>query len=197
MKKTYTDDITKKTIFYELSDIFMIKTRHGYNKKVIKKVFYHAKIEDIFKEFYAMPIKKGAFKYLYRQSDGRTQGDLILRMKGQASKLELDDLRLKSTRTKINYSHVAIGNLTKCPKSLADLIAKEDYSSYPASISKWTTQKLTYAILSYYFDLPRESKMEILRQSEESLFSHKEKSGHSLEEENKIKVDVVTKDDLL
>jgi hypothetical protein len=45
--------------------------------------------------------------------------------------------------------------------------------------------------------LPHEEKLKVLREADRQLLIHKELSGFSLEEESLIKVDVVSKDDLL
>lgn len=198
--KTYIDAITQKKITYHDNDVFIIKWRSTpTNRKVIKKIFSGNQIDEAIKEFYAMVIRKGAYKYLFHVPHDKygQEGDLVLRMKGEATAIPLDNLRLKSSHVKSNYKTEAIGSLTKCPKTLADLLAREDFTAYPASIARWTNSKLFYCILSYYLDLSPEEKLKVLQEGEKSLFFHKQNSGFDLDLENKIKVDVVTKDDLL
>lgn len=201
MKKTYTDEITQKIISYDDSDVFIIKTRYGFNKKTIKKIYQADKIDEAIKDFYSMPIRKGAYKYLFVLSDdvlsNNQEGTLLLRMKGSNSHSPTDNLRLKSSHYKGEMRTSAIANLTKCPAALASSLSKEDFTAYPASISRWTNVKLIYCLLAYYLDLSWEAKKQVLKYGEKNLFTLKELSGHSIEEENKVKVDVVTKDDLL
>lgn len=198
--KTFIDSITQKTINYQDDDIFIIKWRSTpTNRKAIKKIFQGHQIADAVKEFYSMVIKKGAFKYLYHVPHDRygQEGDLLLRMRGEATVIPTDHLRLKSSHVRSNYKIESIGTLTKCPKTLADLLAREDFTAYPASISRWTNSKLFYCLLAHYLDLSHEEKIQVLNKGEKSLFSHKQSSGFDLDLENTIKVDVVTKDDLL
>lgn len=197
--KTYVDSITQKSISYNDDDVLILKWRSTpTNRKVIKKIFQGSQIEDAIKEFYAMIIRKGAYKYLFRVPHDRLgqEGDLIFRMKGEATVLPTDNLRLKSSHIKSEYKVESIGTLTKCPKTLADLLAREDFTAYPASISRWTNSKLFYCLISYYLNLSWEAKLEILKYGEKILFNHKQKSGFDHDLENQIKVDVVTKDDL-
>lgn len=198
--KKFIDQITQKTITYTDDDAFIIKWKSTpTSKKKIKKIFQGNQLEDAVKEFYSMVIRKGAFKYLYHVPHDRygQEGDLVFRMKGEATVIPTDNLRLKSIHVKSNYKVESIGTLTKCPKTLADLLAREDFTAYPASISRWTNSKLFYCLLAHYLDLSREEKLNILKSGEKSLISHKQISGFDLDFENKIKVDVVTKDDLL
>ena len=197
--KTYTDKITQKTISYDDSDLFIIKTRSGKNLKTIKKIFDSENIDQAFNEFYSLLTIIGNQKYLYRVrgSDRTSEGELVLRMRGQANPIPLDDLRMKHKQPKINIQTASIANLTNCPLSLSLEINKEDFSQYPASMTRWTKIKLIYALLAYFTSLTREQKISLLREADKQLIKHKELSGYSIEEENLIKVDVVTKDDLL
>lgn len=198
--KTFIDQITQKTITYGDDDAFIIKWKSTpTSKKKIKKIFQGSQLEDAVKEFYSMVIRKGAFKYLYHVPHDRygQDGDLLFRMKGEATVLPTDHLRLKSSHVKSRYQVESIGSLTKCPISLSNLLAREDFTAYPASISRWTNSKLMYCLLANYLDLSHEDKLKVLQTGEKSLFFHKQSSGFDLDLENKIKVDVVTKDDLL
>ena len=197
--KLYIDPITQKSISYYDNDVFIIKTRHGFNKKMVKKIFQGEQIEQAIKEFYALIVKQGAYKYLFQVANDKygQEGELIFRMKGEVTNLPLDNVRLKSTQVKTEFKFESIGTLTKCPKTLSDLLAREDFTAYPASISRWTNSKLFYCLIAYFLSLPWEEKIKILKDSEKLLFAHKQASGYNLEEENKIKVDVVTRDDLL
>jgi hypothetical protein len=197
--KTYIDPITQKSISYYDNDVFIIKTRHGFNKKMVKKLFQGEQIEQAIKEFYALIVKQGAYKYLFQVANDKygQEGELIFRMKGEVTNLPLDNVRLKSTQVKTEFKFESIGTLTKCPKTLSDLLAREDFTAYPASISRWTNSKLFYCLIAHFLNLPWEEKLKILKDSEKLLFAHKQASGYNLEEENKIKVDVVTRDDLL
>jgi hypothetical protein len=197
--KTYQDVITKKTVVFNEDDYFVIKTRSGFNKKIVKRVFSHDKVDEAFKEFYSMPISKTYYKYLFivPKNNPDSEKSLVLRMKGELSKFEVDNFHLKNKRVKGKMQYSSIGSLTRCPVSLSHALASEDFANYPSSMFKWTNQKIVYALLAYLFSLPNEQKRQLLMEADKELFRHKELSGYPIDELNSIKVDVVTKDDLL
>ena len=195
---TYTDNITQKTITYKPNCLFTIETRSRFNSRVVKKVFNAERINEAFNEFYALFVQNGHYKYLYMRPQEKGHPEvLILRMRGYASKVEVENIVLKNKISKQKMTTTSIGNLTKCPSSLALELSSQDYSDYPTSLSRWTMSKLAYALFAYIVSLPREERNALLFKADKELLKHKELSGFSTESDNFIKVDVVTKDDLL
>jgi hypothetical protein len=198
MIKTYTDKITQKVITYKDTSLFTIETRSKFNARIVKKVFQSSDIQQALDEFYALIIADGHYKYLYMRPLDKSESEtLILRMKGYASQVAIEKIVLRDDRPKGKMKTASIANLTSCPLSLANKLASDDRDQYPVSISRWSTSKLVYSLLAYVMSLPNEEKLKVLREADRQLLIHKELSGFSLEEESLIKVDVVTKDDLL
>jgi hypothetical protein len=165
---------------------------------MIKKVMNASDIEKAFNEFYALAIPEKHFKYLYMRPIDKGESEvLILRMKGYASHVAIENIVLKDKTPKRKISTVSIANLTSCPASLAYKLANDDMDNYPASISRWTYSKLAYSLLAYVVSLPYEEKMRVLREADKCYLLEKEASGYSIEQESLVKVDVVSKDDLL
>lgn len=195
--KTYTDKITQKVIVYKDDSLFTLETRSKFNARVIKKVFSAEDIDKAFYEFYAIVIPEGHYKYLYlRPLDKDEKETLLLRMKGYASQVAIENMVLKDKTPKKKMSTVSIANLTSCPASLAHMLASEDFKEYPASISRWTYSKIAYAMFSYILSLPESEKMMVLHEADRQYLLHKEMSGYSIEQESMVKVDVVTKGDM-
>jgi hypothetical protein len=197
--KTYQDKITQKTIAFDDNTLFVIKTRAGFNKKLIKRVFLPENVSEAFREFYSMVVTKNQYKYLFmmNKDEPNQEGDLVLRMKGQISKEAHENFILKNKRVKSKMTYASIGNLSKCPVTLSRELESQNFMEYPASIFKWTNQKLIYALLAYLFSLDKESKKELLMKADKELFKHKEMSGFPIDDLNKIKVDVVSLNELL
>jgi hypothetical protein len=198
MGKTYTDKITQKTIQYKENCIFTIETRSRFNKRFIKRVFKSEDIDLAFKEFYDTAIIEGYYKYLYMRAQEKSESEvLILRMRGFASKASMEDLRLKNKRPLARMKTASIANLTNCPITLSNKLKNENILEYPVSINPWTNSKIVFCLLSYLLSLSKEEKLAVLREGDKQLSIHKEFSGYPIEEDNMVKVDVVTKDDLL
>lgn len=196
--KTYTDKITQKTITYKDDCYFTIETRSKFNSRVIKKIIKAEDIDTAFNEFYAMIIAEGHYKYLFMKPKHRSEPEtMILRMKGYASKVSVENMVLKDKPRASKVSTVSIANLTKCPASLAHKLSSENYEEYPASTSRWTTSKVIYSLLAHLMTLSQDEKFELLMKADRDLIHFKELSGFDKNEENKIRVDVVTRDDLL
>lgn len=195
--KTYTDKITQKVVVYKDDSLFTLETRSKFNSRVVKKVFSAEDIEKAFSEFYAIVIPEGHYKYLYMRPLNKDEKEtLILRMRGYASQVAIENIVLKDKTPKNKMSTVSIANLTSCPASLAHMLASEDFDQYPASISRWSYSKIVYALLSYLMSLPENEKMAVLREGDKQYILHREMSGYNLEQESLIKVDVVTKDEI-
>jgi hypothetical protein len=198
MIKTFTDKITQKVITYKDTSLFTIETRSKYNSRVVKKVFQSSDIQQALDEFYDLVVASGHYKYFYMRPLDKSESEtLILRMKGYSSQVAVENMVLKEKRPKGKMSTVSIANLTNCPASLANKLSSEDFDQYPVSISRWTTSKIVYSLLAYAMSLPQEEKLKLLREADKQLLIHKELSGFSIEEESLIKVDLVTRDDLL
>lgn len=198
MIKTFTDSITQKVITYKDTSLFTIETRSKFNSRVVKKVFQSSDIQQALDEFYGMIVSEGHYKYLFmRPLDKAEKETLILRMKGYASRVAIENMVLKDKRPKGKMSTMSIANLTNCPASLANKLSSEDFDQYPVSISRWTTSKIVYSLLAYAMSLPQEEKLKLLREADKQLLIHKELSGYSIEQESLVKVEVVTKEELL
>jgi hypothetical protein len=197
MKKTFTDKITQKVIVYTDDCLFTIETRSKFNSRVVKKVFNAIDIDKAFNEFYSLFAPEGHYKYLYMRPLNKDDKEtLILRMKGHASQVAVENIVLKDKTPKRKMSTVSIANLTSCPASLAHMLSSDDFSQYPASVSRWSVSKIVYALLSYLMSLPYDEKMRLLSIADKEYLLHKEMSGYGLEEESLIKVDLVTKEDI-
>jgi len=197
--KTYTDSVTQKTITYTDNDFFVIKTRAGFNSKATHKVFSAASIDAAVKEFYALVVTDTYYKYLFQVPEGKKSSEdtLIFRMKGQVSKQSLENLIIKNKIPKNKMEFCSIAVLNNCPAQLASELNKENFLEYPASISRWTKVKLIYTLLAYFVSLPQEEKNKILYIGDRELIKHKELSGYSLQDDSLIKVEVISKDELL
>jgi len=198
MIKTFTDKITQKVIAYNDDCLFTIETRSKFNSRAIKKVLNASDIDKAFNEFYSLAIPEGHYKYLYMRPIEKGGSEvLVLRMRGYASQVAVENIVLKDKAPKRKISTVSIANLTSCPASLAHKLANDDMDNYPASISRWTYSKLAYSLFAYVMSLPHDEKMKVLREADKCYLLEKEASGYSIEQESLIKVDVISKDDLL
>lgn len=194
--KTFMDKITHKTIAFNDTDIFTIKTKAGNNNYIIRKVFNASDIAKAIDEFYALLVLKGTYKYLFKHPEGRHhhKGELVLRMRGESDTIPVEDLVLKPKREFVQYDKTLLANLINCPRTLHEKISGLNRANFPASSYKWSNQKIIYCLVTYFTELSDAERYEILKKSEPIFLEHKVLSGQPKSE---VSVDVVKKDDLL
>lgn len=201
--KKFTDPVTQKTISYEDNDLFIIKTRMGKNKRIVKRIFQAVDVARAFSEFYAFPTPPKCLKYLFQvtpQHKQHEEGTILLRFRNQSEAfLEREDtnVRLRYIKPKFHMRVKSIANLMACPVSMFLELEKLNEKDFPTSTHKWTRVKMIYALIAHFLSLSKEEQYNLLIVADKELLKHKELSGYPVEEDNMIKVDVVVKDDLL
>lgn len=193
----FIDKITHKTIEYNNSDIFTIKTKSSYNRYIVRKVYPSENIAIALSEFYALVVPKGSYKYLFKHTDGKHhhKGELILRMRGESQILPEKSLRLKESREFHRYDIVSLASLYHCPRTLFEALNAIDRSQFPPSVHKWSNQKILYCLLSKFVTLSPDERYKLLSEGEPLFIQHKINSGNV--PNDVVPVDVVVDKDLL